>query len=83
MYIHQRVASVTHPVLELRGRSRITLKPGEQRPIDLPLTGDALSMLDVDMKRVVEPGIFEIILGTDSNRTTETLLHVEAASSPQ
>ena len=77
------MASVTRPVLELRGFSRITLKPGEQRTIDLPLTGDALSMLDVDMKRVIEPGIFEIILGTDSNRTTETLLQVEAASSPQ
>ena len=83
MYVHQRVASVTRPVLELRGFSRITLKPGEQRTIDLPLTGDALSMLDVDMKRVVEPGIFEIILGTDSKRTTEALLQVEAASSPQ
>jgi hypothetical protein len=40
-------------------------------------------MLDIDMKRVVEPGMFEIMVGTDSSRTTETLLQVEAASSPQ
>jgi beta-glucosidase len=83
MYIHQRVASVTRPVLELRGFSRITLKPGERRTIDLPLTADALSMLDIDMKRVVEPGMFEIMVGADSSRTTETLLQVEAGSSPQ
>jgi len=83
MYIHQRVASVTRSVLELQGFSRITLKPGERRTIDLPLRADALSMLDIDMKRVVEPGMFEIIVGTDSSRTTETLLQVEAASSPQ
>jgi hypothetical protein len=34
-------------------------------------------MLDIDMKRVVEPGMFEIMVGTDSSRTTETLLQVE------
>jgi len=83
MYIHQRVASVTRPVLELRGFKRITLKPGERGTIDLPLTADALSMLDIDMKRVVEPGMFDIIVGTDSSRTTETLLQVEAVSSPR
>jgi len=83
MYIHQRVASVTRPVLELRGFKRITLKPGERGTIDLPLTADALSMLDIDMKRVVEPGMFDIIVGTDSSRTTETILQVEAVSSPQ
>jgi hypothetical protein len=40
-------------------------------------------MLDIDMKRVVEPGMFEIMVGADSSRTTETLLQVEAGSSPQ
>lgn len=76
LYIHQRIASITRPVKELRGFQRITLKPGEKRSVEFTLTPDALSLLDVNMQKVVEPGIFEIMVGPDSAHTQMVNLKV-------
>ena len=70
LYIHQCVASVTRPVMELRGFKRVTLKPGEKTTVEFTLTPDALSMIDVDMHRVVEPGMFDIMVGPSSVATS-------------
>jgi beta-glucosidase len=80
LYIHQRVGSVTRPIMELRGFKRVTLKPGEKTTVELPLTADALTMLDSTMKRVIEPGTFDIMVGTNSSQTTTAPLRVEAAA---
>ena len=76
LYIHQKIASITRPVKELRGFERVTLKPGEKRTVEFTLTPDALSMLDVNMRRVVEPGVFEIMVGPDSAHTQAVNLRV-------
>ncbi|HVH85446.1 MAG TPA: glycoside hydrolase family 3 N-terminal domain-containing protein [Terriglobales bacterium] len=76
MYIHQRVASVTRPVMELKGFQRITLSPGERKSIKFTLGPDELSMLDRDMHRVVEPGAFDVMVGPSSAETSSTTLTV-------
>ena len=76
MYIHQKIASVTVPVKELRGFQRITLKPGEKKTVEFPITPDSLSMLNVDMHKVVEPGAFEIMVGPDSEHVSTVILNV-------
>jgi beta-glucosidase len=76
LYIHQRVASVTRPVEELRGFRRVTLKPGEKTTVEFALTPDALSLLDVNMNRVVEPGTFDIMVGPSSAETQSVPLEV-------
>ena len=76
LYIHQQVASVTRPVKELRGFRRITLKPGEKQTVEFTLTPDALSLLDVNMNRVVEPGTFDIMVGPNSVETQAVPLQV-------
>ena len=70
LYIHQRIASVTQPVMQLRGFQRITLKPGEKKTVEFTITPDALAMLNIDMHRVVEPGVFELMVGPSSDQTT-------------
>jgi len=77
MYIHQRVSSVTRPVMELRGFRRVHLKPGEKTTVEFPLTPAALSMLDVNMNKVVEPGVFDIMVGPSSAQTTSVQLTAE------
>jgi beta-glucosidase len=77
MYIHQRVASVTRPVMELRGFKRVTLKPGEKTTVEFALTPAALSMLNEDMHSVVEPGTFDVMVGPSSAETTSVSLQVE------
>ena len=77
MYVHQRVASVTRPVMQLRGFERITLKPGEKATVEFALTPESLSLLDQDMHPVVEPGTFDIMVGPSSIETTTISLQVQ------
>jgi len=76
LYIHQRVASVTQPVMQLKGFERITLKPGEKRTVEFTVAPEMLSILDVDMHRVVEPGEFDLMVGPSSDKTSKVKLTV-------
>ena len=76
LYIHQRVASITRPVMELKGFQRITLKPGEKKTVEFTISPDMLSMLNVDMHRVVEPGVFDLMVGPSSEQTSTVALTV-------
>ncbi|HEV2424880.1 MAG TPA: glycoside hydrolase family 3 N-terminal domain-containing protein [Terriglobia bacterium] len=78
LYVHQRVASVTRPVMELRGFRRRGLKPGETKTLEFKLTPKDLQMLNRDMHEVVEPGAFDIMVGPSSDRTTSIPLQVVA-----
>jgi beta-glucosidase len=66
LYIKDLVATRTRPVIDLRGFRRITLKPGESQNITFDLGFEELSMLDADLKRVVEPGDFKVMVGSSS-----------------
>jgi beta-glucosidase len=66
MYIRDRVSSVTRPVKELKGFTRISLKPGESTTVSIDITPEKLSFYDIDMNWVVEPGEFDIMVGSSS-----------------
>ncbi|MEM2526674.1 MAG: glycoside hydrolase family 3 N-terminal domain-containing protein [Candidatus Bathyarchaeia archaeon] len=66
LYIRDPVASVTRPVKELKGFKRVTLKPGEEKTIEFTLMLEDLSFLNSEMKRVVEPGEFRVMVGSSS-----------------
>lgn len=66
LYIHDRVSSVTVYEKSLRGFERVTLEPGETKTVTMLLTPKDLSLLDINMNRVVEPGDFDIWIGASS-----------------
>src|SRR5215831_10774324 len=66
LYIRDEVSSVTRPVMELKGFGRLTLDPGQGKTISFEITPEKLSFLDRNMNRVVEPGMFDIMVGTSS-----------------
>jgi beta-glucosidase len=66
LYIHDQVSSVTRPVKELKGFQRVTLAPGESRIVTFKITPESLRFYNVDMKRVIEPGDFDIMVGGNS-----------------
>jgi beta-glucosidase len=66
LYVRDVTSSATRPVRELRGFRRIHLEPGEQRTVSLPVTRDALAFHGVDLRYGVEPGDFELMVGTSS-----------------
>ncbi len=66
LYIHQLVSSVTRPIKELKGFSRVTLDPGASTTVNFTLDSTALALWDKNMKHVVEPGAFQVMSGPDS-----------------
>jgi beta-glucosidase len=66
MYIRDRVSSVTRPVKELKGFQRVWLEPGETRTVEFAIGPELLAFYDIAMNWVVEPGEFEIMVGTSS-----------------
>ncbi len=76
LYIRDRISSVTRPVKELKAFQRVTLQPGESRTVTLRLEPDALAFWNTDMKRVVEPGEFDIMTGPNSVELKSTVLTV-------
>jgi len=63
-------------VKELRGFHRVSLKPGETKTVTFALGFNELSFLNRDMKRVVEPGTFTVMVGGNSVDLTEAKLKV-------
>jgi beta-glucosidase len=76
LYIRDLVSSVTRPVMELKDFKRISLSAGESKTVEFVITPDKLSFLDLNMKNVVEPGWFDIMVGTSSVKFETTKLEV-------
>ena len=54
----------------LRGFERVSLKPGESKTVTFELSPKRdLKMLDRDNQWVVEPGMFEVRVGSSSSKT--------------
>jgi beta-glucosidase len=67
LYVRDVVSSVTTPVLSLKGFSRVDLKPGESRMVTFKLNAAELAVWNRQMKHVVEPGEFKIMVGSASD----------------
>lgn len=67
LYICDEVASVSRPVMELKAFSRISLNPGESKNVVFDISTDHLAFHNRDMKLMVEPGTFRILVGSSSD----------------
>jgi beta-glucosidase len=76
VYVHQQVGSVTRPIKELKAFQRVTLAPHESKTVSFVLTPEAFRMWNVDMKRVVEAGAFDIMVGDNSVDLKTTVLNI-------
>ncbi|MBO9714921.1 glycoside hydrolase family 3 N-terminal domain-containing protein [Sphingomonas sp.] len=77
LYVRDDAASVTRPVIELKRFQRVTLQPGEKKTVTFQLTPRDLSVWNLQMKRVVEPGTFTISSGPDSATLKSVTLTVK------
>lgn len=77
MYIRDEVSSVTRPIKELKDFTRISLEPGQTKTVTFKITPQKLAFYNREMKRVVEPGAFQIMVGGNSvdliNQTLEVI----------
>ena len=78
LYVHDVLSQrVTRPVKLLKGFQRITLQPGETRTVTFPVGREQLEFLNESMQKVVEPGEFELLVGSSSQTTEKIILAVE------
>ena len=68
---------MTRPVKELKGFKRVSLQPGETQRVQFAITPDLLSFYNAELQRVVEPGDFDIIIGSSSDAVQTVKLTVE------
>jgi beta-glucosidase len=75
LYIRDIVSSVTRPVKELKGFKKVNLKAGQTKKVDFRTATEILKFYNQEMKYVVEPGKFQIMIGASSEdiRLSETL----------
>lgn len=66
LYIHDVAASVVRPVKELKGFSKVTLQPDEQKDVSFFITEKELRFLTENGRWESEPGAFEVFVGTSS-----------------
>jgi beta-glucosidase len=76
LYVRDVAASMTRPVKELKGFQRVTLQPGEKKRLEFRLTADQLGFWNREMRFVVEPGEFRVMVGPNSEDVIETKFEV-------
>ncbi|MBS7639363.1 MAG: glycoside hydrolase family 3 N-terminal domain-containing protein [Candidatus Bathyarchaeia archaeon] len=66
LYVRDPIASISRPVKELKGFKRLTLNPGERKRVTFTLFTDQLAFYNRYMRLIVEPGIYEVMIGSSS-----------------
>jgi beta-glucosidase len=76
LYIRDVAASIARPVKELKGFQRVTLQPGAKRSVQFVLGPEHLGFYNREMKFVVEPGEFRVMVGSNSQEVIEKTFEV-------
>ena len=63
LYLTDEKASTPRPIHQLEGFTRVTIKPGESKVVEIKLEPRQFSMINNKSKRVIEPGYFSIAIG--------------------
>lgn len=66
LYIKDLLASVSRPIIELKGFKKVYLKPGESKQISIEVPVKELQFLDSTMNWIVEKGTYRIMVGNSS-----------------
>ena len=74
LYIHHPFSSIVQPVIALRGFKRVHLDPGASATVSFEVGPEQLSILDAQMKRTVEPGAVDVLIGPNSTETQKVEL---------
>jgi beta-glucosidase len=70
LYIHDRVASLTRPVRELKGIRKLSIEPGQSTEASFTLSRKDLQFVGSDLKWTAEPGVFDVWIAPSSSQGT-------------
>lgn len=66
LYVADKVASMVRPIKELKGFQKVFIPKGQTKRVEFKLSVKDLGFWNNLMQYVVEPGAFEIMVGTNS-----------------
>lgn len=66
LYVKDLLASVSRPIIELKGFQKVYLKPGESKQVTIEVPVKELQFLDEKMNWIVEKGTYRIFVGNSS-----------------
>ncbi len=66
LYLNDVAASVSRPNKQLKAFKKMELNPGQTENLSFTLTPYDLSFIGVDLKRIVEPGDFRVMVGNET-----------------
>jgi beta-glucosidase len=66
LYINDLYSSLTTPVKELKAFRRVVLEPGERKTVQFEVPFAQLALVNAGLETVVEPGTFEVLVGSSS-----------------
>ena len=77
MYYNDRFSSVLTPERQLCGFKKVFIKSGETVRVELPLAVNDLSLVDPEGHSVLEPGVFDIMVGGNLKSLQSAELTIE------
>lgn len=77
LYIRNVVGSIARPVKELKGFQRLSLKAGETATATFTIDASKLKFYNYDLKEVVEPGEFDVMVGPNSRDLKRATITVQ------
>lgn len=80
LFVHDPVASLARPAMELRGMTKLHLDPGETKTARLTLTTDDLTFLGHHLEPVLEAGEIVLLVGPNTNRSSLREARIEVRS---
>ena len=66
LYVNDCVSSVTTPLKQLRAFCRVEINAGETKTVSMQVSMADLTIVLPDLSEIVEPGMFEIMVGASS-----------------
>ncbi|MGW1342455.1 glycoside hydrolase family 3 N-terminal domain-containing protein [Kribbella sp. NPDC002412] len=66
LYLHDLVARIARPLKQLTGFARVSLEPGDATDVTFRVHADRTAYTGPDLRRIVEPGDVEVMIGTSS-----------------
>ncbi len=77
LYIHDKIASMTRPIRELKGFEKVLIKKGETVTVNFELGYNELGFYGFNSKYAVEPGKFDIYVGTNCYADLADIIEVK------
>ncbi|UGU16870.1 beta-glucosidase BglX [Sinomicrobium kalidii] len=69
LYVHDKVASITPPVKQLKKFEKVFIKAGETKTVVFELSAEDLKFYNRELERIYEPGEFELFVAGDSDNS--------------